>query len=170
MRKFRLFAPVLLVAGLAACSHGHKTTILTGNGTATVTTSQDNKTATITTKGGSMTMGKGAVDVSKLGVPVYPGAVVGDGGYAMSGPQGSGQMATLTTTDPFEKVYQWYKSQMPAGSQQMKVESGDSSIAEFAVAKGANDRTTIMITSKKDETDIVLTHSVSVPTLAGQAP
>jgi hypothetical protein len=154
----------MAAALLASCS-AHKTTVLTGNGTATVTTSNDNKTTTVDTKEGHMTVGKDAVDTSKLGAPVYPGAQAEDsGGIAMSSAKGSGQMVAFKTTDSFEKVYAFYKAQMPKDSEKMKFAQGDSSMATFQVGDDKGPETTsVMITAKSGETDILITHGTQSP-------
>src|SRR5215469_18130248 len=81
--------------------------------TSSVKTSDDGKTTTVSGDQGSVTVGKG-VDTSKLGAPVYPGAASDDNGVSFSGQQGSATMASFKTGDDFEKVYDYYKSQMPA--------------------------------------------------------
>lgn len=162
MRRAASLALVLVAAiGFAGCS-SHKTTVQTDNGTATVTTSQDNQTTTVQTGQGSVSIGKGAVDPSKLGAPVYPGASQdSEGGMSMNGSEGSGAMAAFKTTDPFDKVYDYYKGQLPAGSEKLKVSQGDSSMASFQIGDDKSpDQTTVMITAKNGETDILITHGL----------
>jgi len=163
MKSWGILALVLVV-GLTACSRGGKT-ISTDQGS--VTTSADDKTTTITTKEGSMTAGDNAVDISKLGVAIYPGAQQQQGSFAISGQTSSGQMVSFKTTDGFDKVYGWYKSQLPPAAQQMKMDANGTSFAQFVSGDKAN-ATTIMITSKgATETDILITKSVTVPTPPG---
>jgi len=148
------------VAVLAGCT-SHKTTASSDGTTVTTSGTGDNQTVTVQGNGGSFTSGKNAVDPAKLGLPVYPGATTGEGG-AMAGQsqQGSGAMVILKSTDSFDKVYAWYKAQMPAGSQQMESTSGDSSVAEFAVGKeGDKDQKSVTITSGTDGTSIMLISS-----------
>jgi hypothetical protein len=57
---------LLSIVALAACG-SQKTTYNTGNGTATVT--KNGSTTTYESKEGKVTVGQGAVDVSKLGAP-----------------------------------------------------------------------------------------------------
>lgn len=155
----RISAALLSVALIAAagCS-SHKTTVETDQGPATVTQSDDNKTTTVETKEGKVTMGA-AVDPAKLGAPVYPGAEKSDeGGYSVQGTQGNAAMAAFKTSDDFEKVYQWYKSNMPAGSEKMKMANGGESLATFGV-EDSKGETSVMITSKTaGETDILISH------------
>jgi hypothetical protein len=108
---------------------------------------------------GTMKMGQGVVDVASLGVPVYAGATQDDGALSVTGSKGTAQMAAFTTSDSFDKVFEFYKSKMPAGSQKMKVDDGDSSMAEFVTGSGKTGdiETMVMITKKGDKTSIVIT-------------
>jgi len=155
MRFFKSVTIFALLTAFVACS-SHKTTVSTGD--ATVSSDDANKTTTITTKDGSETIGKNAVDPAKLGVPVYPGAQAGESGVSVAGASGTTQMVSLTTTDSFDKVFDWYQGQLPKEDQTMKISNQDSSTAEFTI--GANGKSpataTIMITSKKDKTDILI--------------
>ncbi len=153
----RLFVLALAAAFvLAGCSSQKK--VYSGNGT-TVTTDSNQKTVTVQSSEGTMTMGKGVVDAAKLGVPLYAGATQDEGALSVTGARGSAQMATFTTSDPFEKVYGFYKSKMPAGSEKMKVEQGDSSVAEFVTGSGkpGEAQTMVMIGRKAGKTSIVIT-------------
>lgn len=154
MHAFKSLAVAALLASVVGCS-SHKT--YSANGT-TVTTDDGNKNVTITTKDGTATVGKGAVDLAKIGAPVYPGAQQGDGGFSVSAANGNQQMVTLTTTDDFDKVYDWYKSQLPKEAEKMKMASGDNSVAEFAVGGDAKGdvQTAVTITGKKDGTSIMI--------------
>ncbi len=157
---------------LCACSSSHKTTIATSSGTTTIDTSSgttagsgsNSGSMTVTNKNGTMTMGANAVDTSKLGIPIYPGASTsgGGGGMSVQSKQGSGEMVSLTTNDSFGKVEGWYKSQLPTGSEQMNFTTGSTSSAVFQVGKETDaDQKTISITSDGAKTTIQLTHKVS---------
>lgn len=159
MRVFSIVALAALVA-LTGCSA--KKTVYSSNGS-TVTTENNNKTVTVQSSGGTLTMGQNAVDLSKMNLPVYPGATQSEGGYSYNGSSGGGQMASLTTSDGFQKVYGWYKSHLPAGSQKMMTTSGDSSVAEFVIAQAGNGSpaTAIMISSHGNQTSILMTKGTS---------
>lgn len=75
------------------------------------------------------------------------------------GAKGSAQMTAFTSSDSFDKVYQFYHSKMPAGSEKMKADSGDSSVAEFVTGsdKPGEVQTMVMISKKGDKTAIVVT-------------
>lgn len=151
----RLLLPLVAIAVLAAaCSH--KVTV-DSNGT-TVTSSDDNQTVTVQGKEGTAVVGKGAVDAAKLGLPVYPGANASDNaGYAGTSSQGSTATVVMTTKDSFDKVYDWYKSQMPTGSEKMKTTADTGSMAVFQVGKeGDTQQKVVTITSDKDSTTIML--------------
>lgn len=147
---------LLSVVALAACGGGQKTTYSTANGTATVT--KNGSTTTYESKEGKVTVG--AVDPSKLGAPLYPGAsqTQENSSFSVTSSKGSGTMASFTTTDKFPAVEAWYKAHMPKGSEKMNVNEGGASIAEFTVAEDTPNQTLVMITGKDDQTQIVITH------------
>ncbi len=159
MMRLLISACVIAVL-LSGCSH--KQTVVTSQGNATVERSNDNQTVTVTSKEGTTTYGKGAVDPAKLGLPLYPGATATVGGIAgHSVLQGSGEVVALSTSDSFDKVYQWYHDHMPAGSETMHMTNAGSSIATFQVGKNTDkEQRAVMITSDKDKTSIMLSHSI----------
>jgi hypothetical protein len=137
---------------LTACS-SHKATVVTSNGVETVTSTgtDADKKVTIQSKDSTMTFGQGAIDESKLGVPIYPGATnKSDGGYDVSSSKGSQQAASFETPDGFEAVYNFYKSHLPAGSQQIKMDEGESEIATFQIGTTTSPTTiSVQIAGKK---------------------
>jgi hypothetical protein len=124
----------------------------------TVTRDTANNTVTVQNKQGSMTVGKNAVDPAKLGVPIYPGATQAEGAMSVTSKNGSGQMTSFESNDSFEKVYQWYKSRMPAGAEKMKLGSGDSAVAEFVTGdpKPGDVQTMVMLSQKNGVTNIIV--------------
>jgi hypothetical protein len=156
MQIIKSLAVAALVVSLAACSH--KTVNVDG---ATITTDdKDNKTMTVTTKDGTATVGKDAVDLSKIGVPIYPGAQQGEGGMSVA--NGTTQMTTMTTSDSFDKVYDWYKGQLPNGSDKLKMTQGSTSSAEFEIG-GENKgdaQTVVTISGQTDKTTILIVKGV----------
>ncbi len=149
---------LLSIVALAACGGGQKTTYNTGNGTATVT--KNGNTTTYESKEGKVTVGQGAVDVSTLGAPLYPGATQSEenGSISVTTSSGSGTMASFSSDDSFDKIYSWYQTHMPKGSEKMHVSQSGSSIAEFTTAEDTPNQTLVMITSKDNKTQIVITH------------
>jgi ABC-type enterochelin transport system substrate-binding protein len=149
---------LLSIVALAACGGGQKTTYTTANGTATVT--KNGSTTTYESKEGKLTAGQGAVDVSKLGAPLYPGAAQNQDNSSISvtTSSGSSTMASFSTNDQFPAVYAWYKAHLPKGSEKMNVSQGGSSIAEFVTAENTPNQTLVMITGKDNQTAIVITH------------
>lgn len=154
MRNIALLAMTAILI-LAGCSSQKKVYSANGN---TVTRDTANNTVTVQNKQGSMILGKNAVDPAGLGVPIYPGATQGEGAMSVTSKTGSGQMASFESGDSFEKVYQWYKSRMPAGSEKMKFGSGDSAVAEFVTGgtKPGQLQTMVMLSEKKGSTDIIV--------------
>jgi hypothetical protein len=154
----KILAQVCAVAALVAVTAcgGHKTTY-SANGT-TVTTDEANKTTTVTTGQGSTTVGTGAVDTSKLGVPMYPGATTaGNGEISTQTGQGTGEMVTFKTVDDFSKVEAYYKSRLPAGAEKINMTLNDGSMAEFQIGDQTTALMTVVtVTGKQGETDILV--------------
>ncbi len=93
------------------------------------------KSVTIKSEAGNLEMGQGAVDPASIGLPVYPGAEPSVGGsLATSNKEGSSKILVLTTKDPFDKVYAFYKQNMPAGSELAHAAVGPH-MATFQVGK-----------------------------------
>lgn len=159
MRTIRASCVLAAVVLLVSCT-AHKTTIVTTDGTATMSTTDDSKTTTVQSKDGEVKVGENAVDTSKLGAPIYPGATASDsGGVSVNSDKGTGDMVAFKTSDPFDKVYEFYKRQMPKDSEKMKFAQGDSSMATFQIGQDADaENTSVMITAKAGETDILITH------------
>ncbi|HET9393540.1 MAG TPA: hypothetical protein VFO29_08510 [Candidatus Rubrimentiphilum sp.] len=149
---------LLSIVALAACGSQKTTTYSTSNGTATVT--DNGKTKTLETKEGKITAGQGAVDLSKLGAPLYPGAsqTEDNSSVSVTTASGSSYMASFTTNDSFDKVYSWYQGKMPKGSEKMHVSQEGASIAEFLTDENTANQTLVMVTSKDNQTQIVITH------------
>ena len=156
----KLAAILALGVALAACGSHRATTIQTNNGTATITSSQDNKNVTVRSKEGTTSIGQ-SVDTAKLGAPVYPGAQANpQGAISSTNDKGASVMAGFKTSDPFDKVEAYYKQQLPAGSEKMNATNANGSVASFQIgAPDANDQVAVQVSSSKPgETDILITH------------
>ncbi len=158
MRSIATVGALLAIVALVGC--GGKTTKV---GDTTITTSDDNKTTSVTTADGSAKVGAGAVDASKLGAPVYPGATAADSGsISLSTADSSIDSETLTTPDSFDKVYEYYKGQLPAGSEKMKMTVSSGSTAMFQTGDADKDAVTVTISSKDGDnaTSVNISHTV----------
>lgn len=157
----RFLMCIAIALAVCACTNAHSTTVRTAHGPATVTTNDGDNTTTVQTKEGTFTTGKGAVDLVGLAVPIYPGATASEsGGYAMTGKLGKAQVVSLTSNDTFARVYAWYSAQMPAGSEKMKITSGATQMAEFALGEHSKDQRTVMIQAQQRRTSILISHNV----------
>jgi len=160
---------LLALVATGGCG-GKKTTTIGGT---SVTTSDDDKTTTVSGEGGSVTIGNKAVDPSKLGAPLYPGATQDEDGGSMSvtTSEATTSTAVLKSTDPFEKVYDFYKAQMPAGSEKLKMSSGGSSTAMFQVGDSDAKETVVVTIGAKDgePTTISINHAVKSDAAMGSA-
>jgi hypothetical protein len=124
------------------------------------TSAVDQKATALESKTGSVKFGASSVDAAKLGVPLYPGAKATEGGgLDATTAEGSAQILVLTTGDSFDKVYAWYKSKMPAGSEKTRTSSGDNSFASFEVVKnGAKEISTVQLSTDGGKTQIAISH------------
>jgi hypothetical protein len=87
----------------------------------------------------------------KTTLPRYPDAVAHSSGATRNGMSGT----LLTTRDAFEKVYEWYKSKMPAGSEKSKLTATGISTATFEVVRPSG-KGTVTITTQDGKTTIAL--------------
>lgn len=152
---------IVIVVSVAISGCASSKRVYSANGT-TVTTDSSRKTVTVQSRDGTMRMGKDVVNGRSFGVPLYDGAAQDNGALSVTDSKGAAQMAAFTTADPFERVYTFYKRHMPRGSEKVKLDEGDASIAEFIVppAAGPKIQTTVMISRKGDKTAIVITKGV----------
>jgi len=153
MRFFLALVLVATVALLPACAK--KTT---SSGPVTITEQNGVKQVTVQGSEGTTRIGEGVVDPNKLGLPVYPGAVPSkSGSFSSQTKQGGAQVVTIETTDPFDKVYAFYKANMPAGSEKMKVSAGGQSMATFQVSSGKDSsRKGVSVVTTQGKTSITL--------------
>ncbi len=157
MRTALTLCALLALVAAGGCSSSKKVSF----GGTSVTTSDDNKSTTVKTADGSMSVGDNAVDPSKLGAPVYPGATQaeGAGGISFSTAEETSDTASFTSADPFETVYDYYKGKMPAGSEKLKISSGDSQLASFQVGDQASKEVvSVMLAAKDGKTQITISH------------
>ncbi len=158
MRWRSTIALLLLSLVLVSCSS--KKTIQTQQGTTTVETNPLHNTVKVTSQQGTAIIGRGAVDPKALSLPLYPGAIAAQtGGMAATTKEGTSHVVSLTTKDPFNQVYQWYKGHMPAGSEQLHMEAASGSIATFLIGKeGDPDQRSVQIQANQGTTTILLSH------------
>jgi hypothetical protein len=159
MRWRLVLAGLALVATLAACTS--KKTIVTDHGTTTIETNQLHHTVKMSNSQGVAIIGRGAVDPKALGLPLYPDAIAAQTGALVTHTkEGTNRIVTLTTKDPFDHVYDWYKGRMPRDSELAHNEVNGGSTAVFAIGKlGDKDQKSVEITQIKDTTTIQLTHT-----------
>lgn len=160
MKPVSAILTAMALAALAGCSSSHKTTLQTNEGPATITTSQDRKDVTVQTSEGTTSIGR-HVDAAKLGAPIYPGAESNQqGSISSTNAQAATVIAAFKTADSFDRVYDFYRQQLPAGSERMKVAGGNGSVATFQIGspKTADEVSVQVSSDKPSETDILITH------------
>lgn len=156
---------ILCCVGLicvAGCSN--KKTIVTNAGTTTVETNTLHNTLKITNKQGTAVIGRGAVSASELGLPLYPRAIAKlTGASTVTNAQGGKVYeVSLSTKDPFEEAYQWYKERLPAGSEQTHMQASGGSIASFLVGKMSDrEQKSVLINQSSNLTTILLTRTLA---------
>jgi hypothetical protein len=127
----------------------------------------DNKgNGTISLPGvGAISAGKN-VDVSAadLGVPLYPGAIAGEGGMRMTLPTGSVMTAVYVTSDPVSSVVAFYKGTL--GANESDIDTANGSVLTSG-SQGANGKSGIEITvgpgtgNNSGKTQFVVMHTTS---------
>lgn len=155
MKTFVRIGALVAIVALVACS-SHKTTTYTMKDNTVVKQDASGQSTTVQTDQGTVTVGKSA-DPAQLRAPIYPGADANTAGTVSYTAANGGAMSAFKTTDDFAKVYDFYKSQLPAGSEKMKMQSGDGSVAQFVI-DNATGETAVQISGKPGETDIIITH------------
>ena len=91
-----------------------------------------------------------AQHVPPAGAPVYPGARE----HFTRG------IARFSTADRFDRVYAFYKRQMPVGSELLHVREAGSSMACFRLDDEQDfEQTSVTITGKSNGTDILIRHA-----------
>ena len=140
MKTFWAILVAGTLAALAGCASSHKTPVQTGDGTTAI--------------------GRQA-DAGALGAPIYPGATINRPGVVSSTKGNTAAtIAAFKTADSFDRVYDFYRQQLPAGSERMKVAGGNGSVATFQTGSAeTGDEVSVQVASDKpNETDILITH------------
>jgi hypothetical protein len=162
MRSCLILVCCLATMAFTGCTS--KKTIVTNQGTTTVETNTLHNTVKITNKAGTAVIGKGAVSAAELALPLYPGAISKlTGASTVTNAQGGKVYeVSLSTKDPFEEAYQWYKERLPAGSEQTHMQASGGSIASFLVGKmGDREQKSVLINQSSNLTTILLTHTLN---------
>jgi hypothetical protein len=97
----------------------------------------DKGNATITGLGGAISAGKDVkVSEADLGVPIYPGAVQGQGGMKMNLPGMTMNTVIFTTNDPKSAVMDFYKGKL--GDNESDMDNGENSVMTSATSDKKN--------------------------------
>ncbi len=156
LRKFsKLIIVSSCVVLVAGCSR-NTSHYVTPGGSVEVTKDNNGKSdVKVTTKEGTAEYSVDKdLDLSSLGVPIYPGATQKKGGSVAYSGQSNGkssnmQMVTLVTSDPFDKVSAYYKDQYKD-----KIDSKKANVMEMNAGNGK--MTHIMMDEDKLATTIVI--------------
>jgi hypothetical protein len=161
---------VVLVVG---CSR-NTSHIITPGGSVDVTKDANGQSdVKVTTKDGTAEYSaKKTVDLATLGVPIYPGAKEKEGGSLSYSGQSNGkssamQSVALITSDPFDKVSDFYKDQYKdkindKKATTMEMGSGDKAMTHIMMNEN-NTSTTIVISVFEGKTQIQIIISKETP-------
>ena len=150
---------VLAVALVTGCGRSSERTVTTKEGTVTVKTEESaggKGTVEVKTKEGTATITtetKKTITEAELGVPVYPGATV-EASATYQGMEGSGtskmQHNNLVTTDSFDKVDSFYKSNLKKVKSSVNNTQGDQQMSMYVLGTDAAP-ITVTISAEKGE-------------------
>ncbi len=120
----------------------------------------------------SAVIGRNAVDPKDLGLPLYPGAIQADtGALLMHSKTSVSRVVSLSTKDDFDHVYQWYKQQMPSGSEQAHMAVPNGSVASFLIGRAQDPEVrSVLITQGQGKTAILLTRETKSGARGTAAP
>lgn len=130
--------------------------------TATIKTDATDNSVTITTtdaegKHAELT-GSNKVDMTKIGIEAYPGATQEQGG-TVEGPEMDIASVSLTTTDPFDKVAEFYKSRYPKANTQSMTTDGKQTLSMQVMDPANPDDVKLIVATEEDgKVSIVLQH------------
>ncbi|HEY7980209.1 MAG TPA: hypothetical protein VID19_01900 [Candidatus Eremiobacteraceae bacterium] len=120
-------------------------------------------TIQIKDKHGTVSIGRGAVDLRTLHVPIFPGATQssGFGSFSDSDANGSTAITTLDAHAPFEAVDAWYIAHVPPDVRPIRITvRGDSTASyEWISVDGTADR---VVTINSNQGNPIITISVKV--------
>jgi zinc-ribbon domain len=109
----------------------------------------------VNTPGGTFSAGNTTVSASDLGVDLYPGATQQKGAVRISTPNGTAITAIYETSDPLEKVVDFYKGKLGSGASVF--ESDKSAVLTL---NSADKKDSVMVTIGTDDSDGKTTISI----------
>lgn len=113
----------------------------------------------VSTPGGTISAGTVSVNSSDLGVDLYPGATQQQGAVRFSTPNGTAITATYVTSDPMDKVVDFYKEKL--GASASVFQSDKSAVLSM---NSDDKKNSVMVTISADtpgQTKIGILHSKS---------
>ncbi|MBV9276919.1 MAG: hypothetical protein JOZ97_01640 [Candidatus Eremiobacteraeota bacterium] len=92
-------------------------------------------------------------------LPEYPGAAkMASGASGMSMGGGTAAGTVMQTSDSFDKVYKWYQSKLPAGSEKSHMTTAVGDTAVFTIGELGKDQQSVTIHAVGGKTMITLAH------------
>lgn len=166
VKHLGIFVMAVAVLLMFGCAKKATTVTTPGGGTVTSTTGGGETTTTVTTpEGGTITAkGNATVTEEEVGVPFYPGAAQNPEKTTKISGSGDGKtgemiMISLSTTDSFDKVVEFYKSKMPKNAQLIQMNANGEQQASWNLTE---DKTSKLVqVSIKDGATLILIHKMS---------
>lgn len=114
----------------------------------------------VSTPGGTFSAGNVKVSASDLGVDLYPGATQQQGAVRVSTPNGTAITAVYETSDPMDKVVEFYKGKLGSGA---SVFQSDKSAVLSLASEDKKDNVMVTISTEDSDgkTKIGIMHSKS---------
>ena len=100
--------------------------------------------------------GTGEATMTQL--PEYPGATKMASGASGMSMGGSAAGTVLSTGDSFDKVYKWYQSKLPAGSEKSHATTAMGETAVFTTGELGKDQQSVTLSVAAGKTMITLAH------------
>ena len=91
-------------------------------------------------------------------LPEYPGATKMASGASGMSMGGTAAGTVLSTSDSFDKVYKWYQSKLPAGSEKSHMTTAVGQTAAFTIGELGKDQQSVTIHAAGGKTMITLAH------------
>ncbi len=140
---------------ITACA-GKSSSSASDQTNAAATTSSDNSSDTSASTAPSAEASAAASPATGGDVPTYPGATTQASGSSSN--MGSSAAGTvMSTDDSFDKVYQWYQQNMPAGSEKSHVTAPVEG-AVFTVGQPGQGQTSVTLSTSGGKTMITIAH------------
>jgi hypothetical protein len=156
MRFLGISLVIAMALALGACSSKSSSNTSSSSDQSSAASASAEPSAADTSDSGASPAPSEAATTAAGQIPTYPGATTAYSGSSSNMGQ-SAAGTVMTTDDSFDKVYSWYQSHMPAGSEKAHVTAPVQS-AVFTIGSTPQDQTSVSITVSGGKTMITVGH------------